>query len=218
MVRPEEKPEASKRRMIEGHLRGRGIDDERLLEAFRRIPRERFVPPSEADRAYEDHPLPIGHGQTISQPYVVALMIQELDVRGTHRVLDVGAGSGYQTAILAHLAKFVYGIERVPQLAQRAAAVLGELGVTNASVLTGDGSLGLPAHAPFDRIICGAGAPHVPEAWIEQLTEGGRILVPVGTADVQTLIAVEKTDRGVRRRSLGDVRFVRLIGEQGWRS
>lgn len=213
---PEEKLLSARRRMVEQHLRARNIHDERVLAAFEAVPRERFVPPRSVGEAYEDHPLPIGDGQTISQPYVVALMVQELAVRPEHRVLDVGVGSGYQTAILAKLARWVYGVERIDALAQRARRVLGELGIANVSIEVGDGSVGWPAEAPFDRIICGAACPDVPESWTDQLADGGRVVAPVGGEHVQTLVVVEKHPGRLCRRELCDVRFVKLIGREGW--
>ena len=202
--------------MVYRELRGRDIHDERVLEAMGKVPREKFVSPGDQRDAYGDHPLPIGCGQTISQPYIVALMTQELDVRAAHRVLDVGAGSGYQTAILAMLAKEVFGIERIAELTGRAGATLAELGITNVTLTTGDGTLGWPEHAPYDRIVCGAAGPDVPPAWGEQLADGGRIVMPIGEAHVQTLIAVDKQAGKLIRRNICGVRFVKLIGKQGW--
>jgi len=174
------------------------------------------MPAERSTEAYADHPVPIGHGQTISQPFVVALMIQELDPQPEHSVLDVGAGSGYQTALLARLVRHVYAIERIDELARQAMSALALLNVTNVSLRTGDGTVGWPEHAPFDRIICGAGAPDVPPAWIEQLVDGGRIVMPVGGLDSQTLVAVDKSRGKVLRRDICDVRFVKLIGQAGW--
>ena len=202
--------------MVADQLRGRDIRDERVLKVMAEVPREKFVGPGQQDEAYEDRPVPIGAGQTISQPYIVALMTQELDVRPSHRVLDVGAGSGYQTAILAGLAKEVFAIERIEELRQRAAGVLEELGLTNVTLITGDGTLGWPEQAPFDRIICGAAGPDVPETWLEQLAEGGRIVMPVGGPEMQVLVAVDKRGGKTARRRICGVRFVRLIGRQGW--
>ena len=212
----EEKLLAQRRRMVERQLRGRGISDEVVLDAFHAVPRERFVPIGQYAHAYADRPLPIGQGQTISQPFVVALMLQELGVRANHRVLDVGAGSGYQTALLAHMVQWVYAVERIDELARRAGSILAGLGVANVTLETSDGTLGWPAHAPYDGIICGAAAPDVPDAWLGQLAEGGRIVVPTGGASVQTLLVVENRGGKLYRRKLIDVRFVKLIGEQGW--
>ncbi|MHC4983745.1 MAG: protein-L-isoaspartate(D-aspartate) O-methyltransferase [Planctomycetota bacterium] len=205
-----------RRHMVDVQLRSRQINDHRILQAFLEIPRERFIPEGWRHDAYSDCPVPIGHGQTISQPYVVALMVQELDVNSEHRVLDVGAGSGYQTAILAKLAGHVYAIERIEKLTERATATLTSLNLSNVTLRTGDGSLGWPEEAPFDRIICGAASPDVPQSWLDQLTDGGRVVMPVGGADVQTLLAVDKEGSNVTRRKLCDVRFVKLIGSEGW--
>jgi len=202
--------------MVQRQLRNRGIRDARVLAAMEEIPRERFIGPAHRHEAYEDRPVPIGCGQTISQPYIVALMIQELQVQPHHRVLDVGAGSGYQTAVLAKLAREVFAVERIAELAQRASAVLAELGIDNVTLSSGDGTLGWAEHAPFDRIICGAAGPDVPNAWVQQLAEDGRIVTPVGPAEMQTLIAVQKRGGELVRRDICGVRFVPLIGREGW--
>lgn len=202
--------------MVERQLRSRGIRHEGVLAAFGDIPRERFISPENVHLAYADHPIPIGYGQTISQPYVVALMVQELDPRPYHRVLDVGAGSGYQTAVLARLVQHVYAIERIGELTEKAMSAVSAMNSSNVTICTGDGSLGWPEEAPFDRIICGAGAPEVPQFWIDQLTDGGRIVLPVGGADSQVLLVVERSGEKTRRREICDVRFVRLIGESAW--
>jgi len=202
--------------MVEHQLRMRGIDDKRILDAFAAVPRERFVPRRYRDEAYADRPVPIGHDQTISQPYIVALMVQELLPQPHHRVLDVGAGSGYQSAILARLVKCVHAVERLGVLAERARQTLAELGVTNVSVHTADGTLGLGDEAPFDGIICGAATPQVPQPWIDQLADGGRIVVPVGEMFSQSLVVLHKHGDRVRRRQICGVRFVKLIGEHGW--
>jgi len=198
--------------MVEGQLRARGITDRAVLEAFLATPRELFIPPEQRHQAYEDCPVPIGYGQTISQPYVIALMLQELTIQPTHLVLDVGAGSGYQTALLAALAKHVYAVERIAALTERAICTLGSLGIANVTLATQDGSLGWAAQAPFDRIICGAGAIDVPKPWIAQLADGGRIIMPVGGEHYQTLVLVERQADKISRRELCDVRFVKLIG------
>ena len=207
---------ARRREMVRFQMRERDIRDERVLAALEEVPRELFVPPDQREAAFEDCPLPIGHGQTVSQPYIVALMVQLLEMQPHHRVLDVGSGSGYQAAVLARLAGHVYAIERIPELAERARAVLAELGVANVTVRVGDGTLGWPEEAPFDGIICGAGAPALPPAWEEQLAEGGRIVAPVGGLDSQTLLVAQKLAGRLRRREVCGVRFVKLIGEGGW--
>jgi protein-L-isoaspartate(D-aspartate) O-methyltransferase len=202
--------------MVELQLRQRGICHPKVLAAFAEVPRHLFIPPERQGEAYADYPVPIGYGQTISQPYVVALMVQELDPSPEHTVLDVGAGSGYQTAILARLARHVYAVERITELSRRAAGALAALSVTNVTVSTLDGSLGWPEQAPFDRIICGAAGPEVPQPWIDQLSDGGRIVLPVGGAGVQSLWVVDKHGGKVRNRDICDVRFVRLIGKFAW--
>jgi protein-L-isoaspartate(D-aspartate) O-methyltransferase len=219
MTSEEEKFTQQRHAMVEQQLRRRDINDPRVLAAFENVPRERFVPSHLQADAYADRPLPIGSGQTISQPYVVALMLQELQVEPTHRVLDVGAGSGYQSALLGELAAEVYAIERVEELARRTRRLIeGVEGLDNVHIIHGDGTVGLPEQAPFDRIVCGAAAPNVPPAWIKQLAEDGRIMTPVGSRGMQTLRMIEKKDgRVIERESIG-VRFVPLIGEQGWQS
>lgn len=216
MADSEDKLASRRRLMVDRHLRARDIWNDRVLEAFAATPREKFIPPAHHHEAYDDHPLPIGHGQTISQPYVVALMIQELWPQEHHRVLDVGAGSGYQTTLLASMVQHVYAVERIDALAQRARALLAELNITNVTFRTGDGTLGWAEHAPFDGIICGAAAPDVPEAWTEQIADGGRIVLPVGGPCVQRLLVIEKHGDELSRRKLCGVRFVKLIGKQGW--
>lgn len=202
--------------MVREQLQSRGIRQEKVLQAFLDVPRHLFVPPEQIEHAYEDTPLPIGHGQTISQPYIVALMVQELDASPEDYVLDVGAGSGYQTAILARLAKHVFAIERIAELAERAMVALASTNTNNVTIYNADGTLGWPEQAPFDRIICGAASPDVPASWIDQLADGGRIVVPTGGELTQTLIAIEKNDGSIRRRTICDVRFVKLIGQHGW--
>jgi protein-L-isoaspartate(D-aspartate) O-methyltransferase len=207
---------ALRREMVQTQMRQRNIRDERVLSALEEVPRELFVPLDHRHLAFEDCPLPIGGGQTISQPYIVALMVQELRVQGGHRVLDVGAGSGYQAAVLSRLAGHVYAVERLPELAERARTLLAGLGAANVTIRVGDGTLGWPEEAPFDGIICGAAAPDIPPAWIEQLAEGGRIVAPVGGADSQDLLVAQKLQGQLHRRHVCGVRFVKLIGQQGW--
>ncbi len=208
--------DVARRRMVDLQLRRRGIRDERVLQAFAEVPRERFVPPDFRDEAYHDHPIPIGLGQTISQPYVVALMVTQLAPSPTDRILDVGAGSGYQTAILARLAGHVYAMERLEKLSEDAVAALASLNVDNVTWRTDDGSLGWSEEAPFDGIICGAAAPEIPQVWIEQLADGGKIVAPVGGRDHQSILVARKDGTRVHRRHVCDVRFVKLIGEHGW--
>ena len=202
--------------MVEEQLVRRGITDARVLDAMRKIPRHVFIEEALRDRAYGDHPLPIGEGQTISQPYMVAAMTQLLELEGTEKVLEIGTGSGYQTAILATLARRVCSVERLPALAARARRVLEELGSTNVIVKTGDGSFGWPDEAPFDRVLVTAGAPQVPAPLFQQLAEGGRLVVPVGEPQGQTLFLVEKVDGRMRTSTDCGCVFVKLVGKYGW--
>jgi protein-L-isoaspartate(D-aspartate) O-methyltransferase len=205
-------------RMVEQQLIGRRIRDQRLLAAFREVPRDAFVDESVADLAYDDSPLPIGEGQTISQPYVVALMIEALGVRPGDRVLEVGAGSGYAAAILSRLAERVYGIERQPALALAARHRLARLGFVNVDLRPGDGTLGLPEVAPFDAILVSAGGPSIPGPLIDQLAPDGRLVIPVGKAREQRLLRIAKSGDGrAYQQDLGPVSFVRLVGDAGWR-
>ena len=212
---------AAKERMLRLDLRGRDITDPRVLAVMAQVPREEFIPQSHRSQAYSDGPLPIGNNQTISQPYIVALMTQELRVNPECEVLEVGTGSGYQTAILSKLAKKVYTIERFSELADSARTVLGKLGISNVEFHVGDGSNGwptrrLPPSGCFDRIIITAGVPKIPEPLIEQLADGGLIVAPVGGRTVQNLVVCEKKADELTTKSICDVRFVRLIGKHGF--
>ena len=210
--------------MVERQLRRRGIADERVLAAMEDVPRELFVPAGERRRAYRDSALPIGLGQTISQPWIVAAIAQALRLRGAERVLDVGSGSGYSTAVLASLAAEVIGVERISELAERSREALGELDVANARVVTGDGSEGLAGEAPFDAIAVHATAPAPPRALLGQLAPGGRLVVPIATdrADMLTLFertgetADPATGAGFEQATIGPTRFVPLIGRAGF--
>ncbi len=202
--------------MVAEQLRPRGIRDERLLAAMEEIPRHRFVPQALASRSYEDGPLPIGEGQTISQPYIVAEMTQALCLSGTEKVLEIGTGSGYQTAILSRLAREVLTFERIPSLQQGAEKILQELGLGNIRFRVGDGTLGDPDEAPFDRIIITAGAPDVPVPLFEQLAEGGIMVIPAGGRWEQDLLRVRKEEGKARKEFLGGCRFVPLIGQCGF--
>ena len=204
--------------MVAEQLIPRGITDTRVLEVFHRVPRDRFLPPEHRDRAYSDHPLPIGSGQTISQPYMVALMTQSLTLTETDRVLEIGTGSGYQTAVLAELAGKVYSIERVPDLASRARAILAELGYATIHFKTADGTLGWETAAPFDAMVVTAGSPDIPASLLAQLNEGGRLVIPLGHGTTQMLTLVEKAKGRTRARELCQCVFVPLIGEGGWQS
>ncbi len=202
--------------MVNQQIAGRGIRDARVLHAMRQIPRHAFVPEAMRAQAYDDHPIAIGRGQTISQPYMVGLMTEALELRPEDRVLEVGTGSGYQAAVLAALAKEVYTIERHPELARRARETLARLGITNVHVEEGDGSAGLPAHAPYDAIIVTAGGPHIPQPLTQQLALGGRLVCPAGDRKVQQLYRVVRDVKGFQTtRGLKCV-FVPLIGDEGW--
>lgn len=208
-------PIATRQHMVDFQLRARGISDVRVLDAMLRVPRDRFVSEPYRAQAYEDNPLPIGEGQTISQPYIVALMLESLQAAPTDRVLEVGSGSGYATALLAELAAKVFSIERHPALAESARRVLAALGYANVSVFTGDGTLGLPDAAPFDAILVSAAAPDPPPALFAQLADGGRMIIPVGSADSQQLQFIRMVNGRpvISHREL--VRFVPLISSQG---
>jgi protein-L-isoaspartate(D-aspartate) O-methyltransferase len=202
--------------MVEEQLRARGIGDGRVLAAMGKVPREEFISADDAKNAYGDFPLPIGEGQTISQPYIVAAMIEALEVRPEDRVLEVGTGTGYQAAILGELAKEVWSIERHAELADRAREILQMLGYANVHVVTGDGSLGLAEHAPYDKILVAAAAPRVPETLVAQLADGGRLVIPVGTRQEQQVLVVRKMGEETVITQREGCRFVPLVGEQGW--
>jgi protein-L-isoaspartate(D-aspartate) O-methyltransferase len=202
--------------MVEEQLRGRGISDARVLQAMDRVPRHRFVPGPVGVGVYEDYPLSIGCNQTISQPYMVALMTEGLALQGGEQVLEIGTGSGYQTAILAELAGEVFTVERFPNLSARAEATLTDLGYTNVRFRVGDGTLGWPEEAPFDRILCTAAAPRPAKPWIEQLMDGGRLVAPVGERYGQTLTIFTKRGDGLAKREVCGCVFVPLVGEYGW--
>jgi len=203
--------------MVETQIAARGVTDPRVLEALRQVPRHRFVPPGALDQAHADHPLPIGAGQTISQPYIVALMTVLAEVNVRSRVLEVGSGSGYQTAVLAELAGEVYTIERRRELEERARLALQRLGYHNVTSVLGDGSLGLAEHAPFDRIVVTAAAPQAPPPLLEQLADGGRLVVPIGPAGSdQTLTVITRTPAGLSEVESIPCRFVPLVGASGF--
>jgi len=203
-------------RMVAEQLRARGISDPRLLAAFSRVPRHVFVPAEQRDDAYEDYPLPIGEGQTISQPYIVAAMLAHVALQPSDIVLEIGTGSGFQTAVLAELVEHVYSIERYDALAERARAALAGLGYANATVFTGDGSAGLAELAPFDAVIVSAAAPRVTTEWFEQLREGGRIIAPIGAPQAQELQLVQKVNGQPVMTYLEGCRFVPLVGTEGF--
>ncbi len=203
-----------RQRMVALQLRARGIRDQRVLDAMARIPREEFVPRQFRHQAYGDHPIPIGQGQTISQPYIVALMLEALAIQPSDKVLEIGTGSGYLTAVLAELSSHVYSIERHASLAQTAERVLAALGYRNINIVVGDGSKGLPAHAPYDAIIVSAAASELPLAMVEQLRDGGRMIIPVGSTQSQELLLVRKQRDETVLEHLEGCRFVPLIGRE----
>lgn len=211
-------PLGPQERMVRQQVADRGIADERLLAALREVPRERFFPHEAAADAYADRAAAIGHGQTISQPYIVALMTDRLSLAGTERVLEVGTGSGYQTAVLAAMAGRVFTVERVKPLLDDAFERLSAMGVRNVAYRHGDGSAGWPEHAPFDRVLIAAGAPELPRRLLlEQLADGGVAVLPVGPEDKQMLVRVARAGGDLKAQDVCPVRFVPLIGEQGWR-
>lgn len=203
--------------MVELQIIRRGIKDPLVLAAMRKVPRHFFVPENLKSQAYEDHPLPIEEKQTISQPYIVALMTEALHLRGPEKVLEVGTGSGYQTAILAEIAKEVFTVERLPLLTEKAKKRLHTLGYKNIFYRIGDGSLGWPEEAPFDAVLVSAAAPSIPQPLVDQLAMGGRLIIPVGDRLTQELVLVERVSEGIRKSFLGGVRFVDLIGKWGWK-
>ena len=202
--------------MVQAQMRSRGIRDERVLAAFERVPRHLFLPATKQSEAYEDHPMMIGEGQTISQPYMNAAMLEAAEIQPSDVVLEIGTGSGYQTAALAELAAKVYSIERFASLTESARNVLEKLNYRNVTVVVGDGTAGLPESAPFDAIIVSAAAPHVPPALVAQLRDGGRLVIPVGNRDEQMLHRIRKLEGGLQDQSLFGCKFVPLIGEFGF--
>jgi protein-L-isoaspartate(D-aspartate) O-methyltransferase len=202
--------------MLEEHLKGRDIRDMRVLEAMAQVPREAFVPEKYAPNAYDDNPLPIGMGQTISQPYIVALMTQTLHLTGTEHVLEIGTGCGYQAAVLGKLAGKVYTIERIAELSEMAQAILGRLGIENIEFCIGDGSIGWPEDKQFDRILLTAAAQEIPQPLIDQLKEGGLIVAPVGGEHMQDLVCAQKIEGTLHTKTITACRFVKMIGQYGY--
>ncbi|MDK2975459.1 MAG: protein-L-isoaspartate(D-aspartate) O-methyltransferase [Methanofollis sp.] len=205
-----------RRLMVEHQIRARGISNERVLAAMREVPRHLFVPGDLGSAAYGDHPLPIGEGQTISQPYIVAVMTDLLAPGPADRVLEIGAGSGYQAAVLGRIVREVWSVERIPAVAVQAEKNLDAAGATNVRVVVGDGTLGLPDHAPYDGIIVTAAAPSVPQPLFDQLADGGRLVAPIGSRNLQDLVCYVRRGADFARRIRGGVTFVPLIGAYGW--
>lgn len=206
----------ARERMVEEQLEQRGINDPLILEAMRRVPRHLFVDAAVQDQAYDDHPLPIGEGQTISQPYMVALMATAAQLAESEHVLEIGTGSGYLTAILAEQGVHVCSVELSEHLARQSQALLQRLGYQDVTVHVGDGTLGWPEAAPFDAIIIGAAAPGIPRPLLSQLRLGGRLVVPIGEEELQTLVRIWKERSGLREEYFGECRFVKLRGAHGW--
>ncbi len=205
-----------RKRMVEEQICARGIADERVIDAMNRVPRHIFVDKTYYHQAYNDYPLPIGYGQTISQPYMVAAMTEFLELKGEETVLEVGTGSGYQTAILALLCAKVYSIERIAELTKQARTILDSLGFQNINLMVGDGSIGWSDYAPYDGIMVTAGAPEIPDALIEQLAENGRLVIPVGDEFSQVLNLVRKHKGRIYRKEFFGCTFVPLVGKGGW--
>jgi protein-L-isoaspartate(D-aspartate) O-methyltransferase len=210
--------ERRRRRMVRNEGRHGGVTDPRVLDAMATVPREEFVPGARREDAYDERALPIDDGQTISQPLIVALMTQALDLAPGDRVLEIGTGSGYQAAVLRRLVDHVVTVERIDHLARGATATLERLGVDGVEVHCADGTLGWPDGAPYDAIVVTAGAPHLPGTLLDQLAPGGRLVIPVGPRGDEHLVRVTMTDRGPVRNDLGPVAFVPLIGDEGWQS
>jgi len=205
-----------RKRMVKEQICARGIKDERVIDVMNRVPRHIFVEKTYYHQAYNDYPLPIGSGQTISQPYMVAVMTELLELKSDEKVLEIGTGSGYQTAILASLCAKVYSIERIAELTKRARTTLDSLGFQNVNLMVGDGSIGWPDYSPYDGIIVTAGAPEIPNALIEQLAENGRLVIPVGDEFSQVLNLVRKHKGRIYRKEFFGCTFVPLVGKGGW--
>jgi protein-L-isoaspartate(D-aspartate) O-methyltransferase len=207
----------AREKMVKTQLIPRGIRDPRVLEAMRKVPRHRFIEKTQIEEAYNDYPLPIAHNQTISQPYIVALMTEALELKGSEKTLEIGTGSGYQAAILAELSSKVYTIERIRPLLVKAQRLLTELGYNNILFKAFDGTLGWEEHGPYDAVIVTAGAPQIPQPLIDQLKEGGRLIIPVGNRFSQDLLKITKKNGGYIESNLGGCRFVNLLGIHGWK-
>jgi protein-L-isoaspartate(D-aspartate) O-methyltransferase len=210
-------PRADERRaMVEHQIRARGVNDPGVLEAMEEVPRHLFIPPPYDRNAYDDNPLPIGRGQTISQPYIVAVMTELLHLKSSDNVLEIGTGSGYQAAVLSRIVRRVTSIERIPEVADLACHNLGELEFDNIEIIVGDGTLGYPKNAPYDGIIITAATPDIPRPLTEQLADGGRMVAPAGSRDMQELVVLERHGDTLTTQNYGGVRFVPLIGKYGW--
>jgi protein-L-isoaspartate(D-aspartate) O-methyltransferase len=207
----------ARERMVQEQLMTRGIKDPRVLGAMAKVPRHLFLEGELWERAYNDHPLPIGAGQTISQPYIVALMAEALGLKGAEKVLEVGTGSGYLAAVLAELCAEVFSVEAVEDLAMKARIILPSLGYMNVSVLVGDGTLGWEEHAPYDAVVVSAAAPCIPRPLLEQLKIPGYVVLPMGEKALQSLVRIRKDREGIREEYLGECRFVKLRGKYGWK-
>lgn len=208
----------ARRKMVERDIRPRGVRDQRVLDAMMAVPREEFLPPELRASAYDDRALALSHGQTISQPFIVAYMTEQLAVESQHRVLEIGTGSGYQCAVLSQLAAQVYSIERIDDLRERAEQTMRRLGITNVTLRGGDGSVGLPEFAPYDRIMATAAGTHVPKVLVDQLVDGGRLVIPIGGAFDQTIVVVSKVNGRILETPTLGCRFVKLIGQEGWQA
>lgn len=208
--------EGARQKMLDAQIRARNVRDPRVLEAVRKVPRHLFVEEALRDRAYLDKALPIGEKQTISQPYMVAAMSEALELTGRERVLEIGTGSGYQTAILAELAESVFSVERIASFVPLARRRLESLGRYNVLVKVGDGTIGWSEHAPYEAILVTAAAPQLPRPLLEQLSVGGRLVVPMGPEESQTLMRIRRDEEGFHEEALGECRFVKLIGRHGW--
>jgi protein-L-isoaspartate(D-aspartate) O-methyltransferase len=206
----------ARERMVEEQLVSRGINDPRVLRAMAKIPRHLFLESELWDHAYEDRPLPIAANQTISQPYIVALMLEALELKGTERVLEVGTGSGYAAAVLGELCAEVFSVEVVEELSLKARILLSSLGYKNVSLLVGDGTLGWEEHSPYDAVVISAAAPCIPRPLVEQLNAPGYLVFPIGEKELQTLVRIRKDMAGIREEYLGDCHFVKLTGRYGW--
>lgn len=209
--------ERERNRMVDEQILPRGVTDSRVLAAMRKVPRHEFMPEGLQDQAYDDHATPIGEGQTISQPFMVALMTELLELKGTERVLEIGTGSGYQAAVLAELSEKVYTVERIKSLADKARATLDRLGYRTVAIKVYDGTYGWKEMAPFDAIVVTAASPDVPQTLVDQLAVGGKMVIPVGERFSQTLVKVVKTPEGVVTRNSIPCVFVPLIGNHGWK-